>query len=239
HRAQASTVGVAQYAKKACMGLLFERELKALELALKNPKRPLMAIIGGSKVSTKLPILKNLLKKLEKTDALFLGGGLANTFLKAQGQDIGQSLCEDDLLDTAKSILKQAQAQGIKIHLPQDFILKQNVSEKIIMDLGPESLKAYETALSHAGTIVWNGPMGVFEQAEYAQGTLGIAKILAKHPAYTLAGGGETVAAIEQIEQMTGISEFDYVSTAGGAFLEYLEGKTLPAIEILEERALQ
>jgi phosphoglycerate kinase len=239
HRAEATTHGVARFAKEACAGPLMAAELDALGKALANPKRPLVAIIGGSKVSTKLTILGALAKKV---DRLIVGGGIANTFLLASGCQVGRSLVEKDLVQEARSL-------SSKVPLPKDVVVATEMSERaraqtkpaaevqpdeMILDIGPASRSELAKILSEAGTIVWNGPVGVFEKAPFAKGTEALARAIADSSAYSLAGGGDTIAAINKF----GIAEkIDYISTAGGAFLEFLEGKTLPAVAALEARA--
>ncbi|CAN7949892.1 unnamed protein product [Ixodes hexagonus] len=245
HRGQASTVGVVQYAPIACAGPLLVSEVKALSRALKNPKKPLVAIVGGSKVSTKIQLLENL---LDKVDQLIVGGGIANTFLKAQGYSIGKSLCEDNWLETAKQFWKKAKEKNVSIPLPVDVVvakeLLKNAKPRVtsieaiaenesIFDVGPKTREGYAKLMSQAGTIVWNGPVGVFETAAFSHGTHALAKAIAQSKAYSIAGGGDTLAALDKFDLTNQLS----ISTAGGAFLEFLEGKMLPAIEILTERA--
>jgi len=240
HRAEATTHGVARFAKVACAGPLMAAELEALGKALGNPARPLVAIVAGSKVSTKLTILDALAKKV---DSLIVGGGIANTFLLAAGKPIGKSLAEKDLVGEAKKI-----AGATKVPLPTDVVVASSLEAKqgtvkrvdavsdgeMILDIGPDTAKTLAASLEKAGTIVWNGPVGVFENDAFAKGTETIARAIAKSKAYTIAGGGDTVAAINKF----GIADdIDYISTAGGAFLEFLEGKTLPAVAALEARA--
>jgi phosphoglycerate kinase len=234
HRAEATTHGVARFAKVACAGPLMAAELDALGKALANPKRPLVAIVGGSKVSTKLTVLGELAKKV---DSLIVGGGIANTFLLAAGKPIGRSLAEPDLAGEAKRIMKKT-----SVPLPSDVVVesgKEKPVEKVakdemILDIGPETAKSFAASLKKAGTIVWNGPVGVFEKDQFAKGTLALAKAVAGSDAFTIAGGGDTVAAIHKFKVDRKI---DYISTAGGAFLEFLEGKQLPAVAALEARA--
>ena len=234
HRAEATTHGVARFAKVACAGPLMAAELDALGKALANPKRPLVAIVGGSKVSTKLTVLGELAKKV---DSLIVGGGIANTFLLAAGKPIGKSLAEPDLAGEAKRIMKKT-----KVPLPTDVVVDSQktksvasvTKEEAILDIGPDTAKAFAAALKSAGTIVWNGPVGVFEKEPYAKGTQALAKAVANSEAFSIAGGGDTVAAIHKFKVDKGI---DYISTAGGAFLEFLEGKKLPAVAALEARA--
>lgn len=223
HRAQASTVGIAQYAPVAVAGPLLLAETKALATVLNNPKRPVVAIVGGAKVSTKLKVLEYLLNKV---DSLILGGGIANTFLAALAQDVGNSLYEPELVPMAQKLLKD---YSNKIITPEDMV-KDNTK---ILDIGQNSIITYTKIIQSAQTIIWNGPVGVFEIEAFAKGTEAIAKAIANSQAYTLAGGGETIAAIEKYHLSEKIS---YISTGGGAFLECLEGKVLPAVQILEER---
>ncbi|HWI38534.1 MAG TPA: phosphoglycerate kinase [Burkholderiales bacterium] len=240
HRAEATTHGIARFAKVACAGPLMAAELEALGKALGNPARPLVAIVAGSKVSTKLTILDALAKKV---DSLIVGGGIANTFLLANGKPIGKSLAEKDLVGEAKKI-----SASTKVPLPSDVVVALSLESRegavkkvdavsaadMILDVGPETAKAFADSLEKAGTIVWNGPVGVFENDAFAKGTETLARAIAKSKAYTIAGGGDTVAAINKF----GIAkDIDYISTAGGAFLEFLEGKTLPAVAALEARA--
>ena len=246
HRAQASTHGVARYAPIACAGPLLAAELDALGRALKAPTPPLLAIVAGSKVSTKLELLLNL---VDKVDVLVVGGGIANTFLAAQGRPVGSSLHEPDLLDAAREILSKAQARGTQVPLPTDVVVADRFAadaqaqvvaadavpaDRMILDIGPQTAATYRQALLGAGTIVWNGPVGVFEFDAFAGGTRAIAEAIAESQAFSIAGGGDTLAAIEKF----GITEqVGYISTGGGAFLEFLEGKTLPAVAMLEQRA--
>ena len=246
HRKQASTYGVAQFCKIACAGFLFAAELDALEKVMASPKQPMIAIVGGSKVSTKLTILDQL---SDKVDQLILGGGIANTFLKAQGYEIGQSLYEPDFINQAKGIMQKLEARGASLPNITDVIcgkqfdanepavlkkIDQIEADDMIFDLGPESMTEIEKRLSEAQTILWNGPIGVFEFAQFSQGTRVLAHAIAKSNAFSLAGGGDTISAI----QMFGVeNNISYISTAGGAFLEFVEGKKLPAIEILQKRA--
>jgi len=241
HRAEATTHGVARFAKVACAGPLMAAELDALTRSLSNPKRPLVAVVGGSKVSTKLTVLAALAKKV---DVLIVGGGIANTFLLAAGQPIGKSLAEPGLVDEAKRI-----AAATRVPLPEDVVVAVEASararsaikapqavhaDEMILDIGPRTASALAERLKAAGTIVWNGPMGVFEVDAFAKGTHAIGRAIAESPAFSIAGGGDTVAAIHKFGLEGGI---DYISTAGGAFLEFLEGKTLPAVAALEARA--
>ena len=245
HRAQASTYGVAEFAPTACAGPLLQAELSALGKALALPQHPLIALVGGSKVSTKLSILESL---SDKVDQLIVGGGIANTFLAAAGFNIGKSLYEPDLLDTARHLLQTLQARGKSCPLPIDVVVATEFSasakatvkkvdavlpHEMILDIGPESAAQLAALLREAKTIVWNGPVGVFEFEAFSKGTATIAKAIAESDAFSLAGGGDTIAAIEKF----GVEkEISYISTAGGAFLEFLEGKTLPAVAILEKR---
>lgn len=234
HRAEATTHGAARFAKVACAGPLMAAELDALSKSLANPARPLVAIVGGSKVSTKLTILGAL---ADKVDSLIVGGGIANTFLLAAGKPIGKSLAEPDLAGEAKRIMKRT-----TVPLPTDVVVdngktkpvEQVAADEMILDIGPESAKALAAAMKKAGTIVWNGPVGVFEKEPFAKGTEALAKAIASSKAFSIAGGGDTVAAIHKFKVDRKIG---YISTAGGAFLEFLEGKTLPAVAALEARA--
>jgi len=246
HRAEASTHGVAKYAPVACAGPLLTGELDALEQALGNPRRPLIAIVGGSKVSTKLTVLESLLAKVDK---LIVGGGIANTFLAAAGQPIGKSLHEPEMIDIARGLLTSSRASGAEIPLPSDVVVATEFAasaeadvkqaskvgqDEMILDIGPDTAERFAEALDGAGTIVWNGPVGVFEFDQFGEGTRVIAQAVARSPAFSIAGGGDTIAAIEKYGVGQDIS---YISTAGGAFLEFLEGKKLPAVEVLEARA--
>ncbi|KTC98675.1 phosphoglycerate kinase [Legionella erythra] len=246
HRAHASTYGVAQYAPVAAAGPLLVSELEALEHVLKDPKKPIVAIVGGSKVSTKLSLLRELVGLV---DHLILGGGLVNTFLKAQGHEIGMSLYEESLLDEARAVLTLAEAKGCNIPLPTDVVVGKSFSDNcpafnkslhgvatddMIMDIGPDTISHYVDIIEEAETIIWNGPLGVFEFPQFAYGTRAVAIAIADSNAFSIAGGGDTLAAIDLYDLNEQIS---YISTGGGAFLEYLEGKTLPAVAILEERA--
>ena len=246
HRAQASTHGVGKFAPTACAGLLLSNELDCLAKALAEPARPMVAIVGGSKVSTKLTVLEAL---SEKVDQLVVGGGIANTFLKAMGNNVGKSLCEDDLVDTAKALVEKMKARGANIPIATDVVCGKEFSETavatlkaasevedddMIFDIGPESAKELADIISEAGTIIWNGPVGVFEFDQFGEGTKTIAMAIADAKGFSLAGGGDTIAAIQKYNIYDKVS---YISTAGGAFLEYLEGKTLPAVAMLEERA--
>lgn len=246
HRAQASTHGVGRFAPLACAGPLLAAELEALGKALANPDRPLVAIVGGSKVSTKLTVLDSLSKVV---DQLIVGGGIANTFLAATGHPVGKSLCESDLIPEAKRLLEMAQSQGREIPIPTDVVVGQEFSETaaaqtkaadavgdsdMILDVGPETAARYAHLLKKAGTIVWNGPVGVFEFDQFGEGTRTVGMAIADSPAFSIAGGGDTLAAVDKY----GISDrVSYISTGGGAFLEFLEGKKLPAVAMLEERA--
>jgi phosphoglycerate kinase len=241
HRAQASTYGVAEYAPVACAGPLLMTELEALGKALENPARPMVAIVGGSKVSTKLTVLEALSGKVDK---MIVGGGIANTFIAAAGYSVGKSLCEFEMLDQAKKLLERAD-----IPLPTDVVVAAEFSAnatavtrpvdavgeaEMILDIGPDTAGMYADILAKAGTIVWNGPVGVFEIDQFGQGTKRIAEAVADSAAFSIAGGGDTLAALEKYQLGERMS---YVSTGGGAFLELLEGKKLPAIAILETRA--
>lgn len=246
HRAQASTHGVARFAPQACAGPLLIAELDALGKALRNPARPLVAIVGGSKVSTKLSVLESLANVV---DQLIVGGGIANTFLKASGYPIGKSLCEEDLVETARALRESARERGGDIPVPTDVVCAKDFTEDavaeakaadavaaddLILDIGPQTAQAFAAQLRDAGTIVWNGPVGVFEFAQFAAGTEVLARAIADSPAFSIAGGGDTLAAVDKF----GIADrLSYISTGGGAFLEFLEGKTLPAVAILEERS--
>ena len=246
HRAEASTHGVARFAPIACAGPLLVGELEALERALARPARPLVAIVAGSKVSTKLTVLESLLAKVDK---LIVGGGIANTFLAATGVSVGKSLHEPDMLDTARTLLAQAKARGADIPLPSDVVVAREFAptaiatvkpvaavgaDELILDIGPQTAGVLAQLLQSAGTILWNGPVGVFEFDQFGGGTRAIAEAIARSPAFSLAGGGDTLAAIEKYGVEQGIS---YISTGGGAFLEFVEGKTLPAVAALEARA--
>jgi phosphoglycerate kinase len=246
HRAEASTHGVAKFAPVACAGPLLTGELDALEKALGNPKRPLIAIVGGSKVSTKLTVLENLLGKVDK---LIVGGGIANTFLAAAGFAVGKSLHEADMVATARGLLERSHAAGREIPLPTDVVVATEFAAsaeadvkpvasveagEMILDIGPDSADRFAASLEGAGTILWNGPVGVFEFDQFGEGTRILAQAVARSPAFSIAGGGDTIAAIEKYGVGADIS---YISTAGGAFLEFLEGKTLPAVAVLEARA--
>ena len=247
HRAEATTHGIARYAPIACAGPLMAAEIEALSKALERPARPLIAIVGGSKVSTKLTALSAL---SEKVDRLIAGGGIANTFMLAAGMRVGKSLVEPELVGEAKRIAAMLLTKGGEIPLPLDVVCAKELlptaqaqiklvehveSDDMILDIGPSTAAAFARLLSGAGTIVWNGPVGVFEYDQFGQGTRAIAQAIAGSRAFSLAGGGETLAAIAKYGVATRIS---YISTGGGAFLEFLEGKKLPAIEILEQRAM-
>jgi phosphoglycerate kinase len=246
HRAEATTHGIAKFAPVACAGPLLAQELEALTKALASPKRPLVAIVAGSKVSTKLTVLKNL---SEKVDQLVVGGGIANTFLAAQGKKIGKSLSEADLVGEAKAVIEACHARGGDVPLPSDVVcatefsataaatlkpVEQVTDDDMILDIGPQSAQKLADVIAKAGTVVWNGPVGVFEYDQFGNGTETVARAIASSPAFSLAGGGDTLAAIAKYDIG---SKIGYISTAGGAFLEFLEGKTLPAVAILEERA--
>lgn len=245
HRAQASTYGVAEFAPIACAGPLLSAELQALAQALETPAHPMVAIVGGSKVSTKLALLEQLINKV---DQLVIGGGIANTFIAAAGYSIGQSLYEEDLLDVAKKLIQKAQATGTQIPIPTDVVCAKSFSKQaeaeiksidavadddLILDIGPESCQQIAAIMKQAGTIVWNGPLGVFEFDNFEQGTKTLSYAIADSDAFSIAGGGDTVAAIDKFNIANKIS---YISTGGGAFLEFLEGKVLPAVEILQQR---
>jgi phosphoglycerate kinase len=246
HRAQASTHGVAKYAPIACAGILLTAELDALTKALHQPARPFVAIVGGSKVSTKLTVLESL---TEKVDQLVVGGGIANTFLKAAGNNVGKSLCEDELVPVAKSLMEKMTQRNATIPIAVDVVVGKKFAadepavlkeanavsdDDMIFDIGPKSAQELVDIIMKAGTVVWNGPVGVFEFDQFGEGTHTIAKAIAETKAFTLAGGGDTIAAIQKYDIYDKVS---YISTAGGAFLEFLEGKKLPAVEILESRA--
>lgn len=246
HRAHSSTEGAVRAAKVACAGPLMAAELDAFAKVLDAPARPLMAIIGGSKVSTKLGLLDNLLGKV---DTLIVGGGIANTFLKAAGFEVGKSLCEDDLVASAAAIMAEAKERGAAIPLPVDVVVGPSLDEHapatvlkvedvrpddMILDIGPDTAARYAQLIAEAGTVVWNGPVGAFEIDQFGKGTEAIAKAVAETSAYTVTGGGDSIAALEKYGYA---SQVDYISTAGGAFLEVLEGKTLPAVAALEARA--
>ena len=246
HRAEATTHGMARYAPIACAGPLMEAELDALTKALSDPKRPLVAIVAGSKVSTKLSILRSLASKV---DLLIVGGGIANTFMLASGLAIGKSLAEPSLVDEAQAIMQIMHSRGASVPIPEDVVVANELSpmaraniadansvaeDDMILDIGPKTATKLATIISGAGTIVWNGPVGVFEIEQFGAGTKKLANAIAQSPGFSIAGGGDTLAAIAkyEIEKQIG-----YISTGGGAFLEFLEGKTLPAIAVLQERA--
>jgi phosphoglycerate kinase len=246
HRAEASTHGVVKFARSACAGPLLVGELDALERALEKPARPLVAIVAGSKVSTKLTVLESLLAKVDK---LIVGGGIANTFLAATGVAVGKSLYEPELLDVARRLITQARERGAEIPLPTDVVVAKELAatahadvrpihevrpDERILDIGPDTAERLSDMLQSAGTIIWNGPVGVFEFEQFGEGTRAIAQAIARSKAFSLAGGGDTLAAIEKYKVEDGIS---YISTGGGAFLEFVEGKKLPAVAALEERA--
>jgi phosphoglycerate kinase len=246
HRAEASTHGVAKFAPVAAAGILLVNELEALTKALLSPARPMVAIVGGSKVSTKLTVLESL---SEKVDQMVVGGGIANTFLKAAGNEVGKSLCEDDLVPVARALMDKMSKRGAAVPIAVDVVcakkfdanevaVKKDVADvaddDMIFDIGAKSAAEIAEIIKNAGTVVWNGPVGVFEFDQFGEGTKAIAHAIANTKAFTLAGGGDTIAAIQKY----GIEDkVDYISTAGGAFLEFLEGKKLPAVEILEQRA--
>lgn len=248
HRAHASTHGIAKYAAIACAGPLLTAELEALSKALDNPKRPMVAIVGGSKVSSKLTVLESLSKKV---DQLIVGGGIANTFIAAAGHNVGQSLYESDLLDTCHKLIDEARQRGADIPVPMDVVCGKRFAENaeaelkavtavqdddMIFDIGPKSAAQLADILMNAGTIVWNGPVGVFEFNQFGEGTKEIAMAIAESKAFSIAGGGDTLAAVSKYKICDDVS---YISTGGGAFLEFLEGKKLPAVEILEQRAAE
>ena len=245
HRAQASTHGAGQYAPVACAGPLLAAELDALGRALESPKRPMVAIVGGSKVSTKLTVLESL---SQVVDQLIVGGGIANTFIAAEGYPVGQSLYEADLVDEAQRLSAAAEARGASIPVPTDVVCAKTFDEQaeavlkpvnevaaddLILDIGPQTADVFATLLNQAGTIVWNGPVGVFEFDQFGQGTKVLAQAIANSSAFSIAGGGDTLAAIDKYGIRDQVS---YISTGGGAFLEFLEGKKLPAVAMLEHR---
>ncbi|WP_342227521.1 phosphoglycerate kinase [Rickettsiella endosymbiont of Rhagonycha lignosa] len=245
HRSEASTVGVAQFSPQVCAGLLLMSELKALSKALETPARPLLAIVGGAKVSTKLTLLSSLLNKV---NSLMLGGGIANTFLVAQGYSVGRSLFEIDLVNKAKKLLEVSKQLQVEIVLPTDVIVATEISanakttvkkvteikkNEMILDVGPESIINYTEVVRRAASILWNGPLGVFELAPFEQGTRALSYAIANSPAFSIAGGGDTLAAIEKYAIADKIT---YISTGGGAFLEFIQGNTLPILAILQER---
>ena len=246
HRAEASTHGVGLVAPVACAGVLLARELEALGRALANPARPLVAIVAGAKVSTKLTVLENLVGIV---DQLIVGGGIANTFIAAAGYKVGKSLYEPDLVETAQRLIAAARARNADIPIPSDVVVARELSataaaqvkpvaevadDDLIVDIGPETAQRFAQMLKRAGTIVWNGPVGVFEIDQFGEGTKVLAQAIAESKAFSIAGGGDTLAAIEKYGVTDRVS---YVSTGGGAFLEFLEGKKLPAVEMLERRA--
>lgn len=246
HRAEASTHGVAKFAKVACAGPLLMNELVALETALEKPKRPLIAIVAGSKVSTKLTVLESLLAKVDK---LIVGGGIANTFLAAAGHNVGKSLVEAEMIGIARDLLVRSRELKVEIPLPTDVVVAREFSanaeadvkkvgqvaaDEMILDIGPDTAESFAKLFGHAGTIVWNGPVGVFEFDQFGEGTRTLALAVARSSAFSIAGGGDTLAAIEKYRVEDDIS---YISTGGGAFLEFLEGKKLPAVAVLEDRA--
>ena len=246
HRAEASTHGIAKFAPVACAGILLTEELDALSKALLAPARPFVAIVGGSKVSTKLTVLESL---SDKVDQLVVGGGIANTFLKADGHEVGKSLYENDLVDTARSLMKKMAERGACVPIAKDVVVGKQFdanepavkksadavdADDMIFDIGEKSAAELVDIIMKAGTVVWNGPVGVFEFDQFGDGTKTIANAISETKAFTLAGGGDTIAAIQKYDIYDKVS---YISTAGGAFLEFLEGKTLPAVAILEERA--
>jgi phosphoglycerate kinase len=247
HRAEATTHGIAQFAATACAGPLLQAELEALGRALLAPKRPLVAIVGGSKVSTKLSILQSL---ADKVDQLIVGGGIANTFMLAAGLPIGKSLAEPDQIDQARAVMQKMQARGAAVPIPVDVVCatefsaqakatvkaaKDVAADDLILDIGPQTSAQLADILKKAGTIVWNGPVGVFEFEQFAEGTESLSQAIAASPGFSIAGGGDTLAAIAKF----GITDkVGYISTGGGAFLEFLEGKTLPAVDVLHKRAL-
>jgi phosphoglycerate kinase len=245
HRAQASTHGVAKFAKVACAGPLLAAELDALGKALRDPARPLLAIVAGSKVSTKLDLLQNL---VDGVDQLIVGGGIANTFIAAAGYNIGKSLAEPDLMDAARKVIATASARDADVPIPTDVVVAtkfaadtpatikavdQVGNDEMILDIGPDTAKCYAAMIAKAGTVVWNGPVGVFEFDAFGHGTETLAHAIAESNAFSIAGGGDTLAAVDKY----GIADkISYISTGGGAFLEFLEGKTLPAVAVLERR---
>jgi phosphoglycerate kinase len=245
HRAQASTHGAIRFARIACGGPLLMAELDALAKALEKPARPLLAIVAGSKVSTKLELLANLVGKV---DQLIVGGGIANTFIAAVGHGVGKSLCEPDLLDTARKILADARARGADIPIPTDVVVASEFKPEavatvkrvdavaagdMILDIGPETSARYAALIAKAGSVIWNGPVGVFEFDAFGRGTEALAKAIAASDAFSIAGGGDTLAAVDKYGVEAGIS---YISTGGGAFLEFCEGKPLPAVVALQAR---
>ncbi|MCU7904656.1 MAG: phosphoglycerate kinase [Candidatus Thiodiazotropha sp. (ex Epidulcina cf. delphinae)] len=248
HRAQASTHGAGKFAPIACAGILLASELDNLAKALADPACPMVAIVGGSKVSTKLTVLEAL---SEKVDQLVVGGGIANTFLKATGNNVGKSLCEDDLVPTAQALIEKMKTRGANIPIATDVVVGKNFAEdepavlkgagdvaddEMILDIGPDSANELADIIKQAGTIIWNGPVGVFEFDQFGEGTKIVSMAIAESAGFSLAGGGDTIAAIQKYDIYDKVS---YISTAGGAFLEYLEGKTLPAVAMLEARAAE
>lgn len=248
HRAESSTCGIVKYAKEACIGPLMQGELEALNKIMEKPAHPVVAIVGGSKVSTKLALLDSLVKKV---DALIIGGGIANTFLAAEGYTVGKSLHEPDLIDEAERLTLEAKERNAEIPLPVDVVVAERLSEDTesyvrlvsqiddnekIFDMGPDTIKNFLTIIKKAKTILWNGPVGAFEIEEFAKGTQAIAKAVAESKAFKVAGGGDTLAAIEKYQIN---NKIDYISTGGGAFLTVLEGKKLPVIAALEERLIK
>ncbi|MEE8496174.1 MAG: phosphoglycerate kinase [Xanthomonadales bacterium] len=246
HRAQASTEGVVRAASLACAGPLLSRELDILEKSLHNPARPMLAIVGGSKVSTKLKVLDAL---LDRVDELIVGGGIANTFIAASGYDVGQSLYEPDLLHDAQRLIQKAHTKGGSIPIPRDVVVAKSFSpeakplvrgvdevarDEMILDIGPLTAVEYSKVIAGSGTVIWNGPVGVFEFRHFAAGTRAVAEAIERSSAFSIAGGGDTLAAIEQFGVKAGMS---YISTGGGAFLEFVEGKSLPAVVALQEVA--
>ena len=246
HRAQASTHGAGQFAPTACAGPLLSAELDALGKALQDPDKPMLAIVGGSKVSTKLTVLETLTRKV---DSLIVGGGIANTFIAAAGHEVGKSLYEPDLMDEARRLMEAARAAGGEIPVPVDVVVgpafdagapatlksvEEVSADDMIFDIGPRTAERYAQAIAGAGTIVWNGPVGVFEFDQFGAGTEAVSRAIAGSPGFSIAGGGDTVAAIDKYGVAADVS---YISTGGGAFLEFLEGKKLPAVAMLEERA--
>ena len=244
HRSEASTVGVAQFSEQACAGLLLIAELEALTQALKNPARPLLAIVGGSKVSSKVQVLAALIQKVDK---LILGGGIANTFLVAQRYRLGRSLIESDLIAEAKRLIILAQQRQVEIILPVDVVVAKEISvtekttikklteiegDEMVLDIGPESIKLYIQSISSAATILWNGPVGVFEMSLFEEGTRALSLAISRSKAFSIAGGGDTLAAIEKYGITNKIS---YISTGGGAFLEFIEDENLPALNVLKK----
>jgi triosephosphate isomerase len=245
HRAHASTTDVAKFVKETAIGFLMERELEYLERALKDPERPFIAILGGAKVSDKIGVIKNLLGKV---DSLLIGGAMAYTFLKAKGLQVGSSRCEDELLDLAREIMAEAESKGVRLLLPMDSVVADrfspDASTKVVpneeipegwmgLDIGPRTVKAYEEEIKKAKTIVWNGPMGVFEMDKFAEGTIALARAIAESGALSIVGGGDSVAAVAK----AGVKErMSHISTGGGAFLEFLEGRSFPGVEAIAEK---